>query len=518
MMAAIKLQDIFNFARDNGITSVRSAIHLGYHNPMDANLWPEPKHADVIGDEFEPKEIISMEGGRQDLLSRCARDVSASVQFPVSTTFLHGMGIIATAMTPFFQYKYFDNLKHCNIYIVTSQPTGTGKSAMNDYFYKPVEVEYQRVSQENAKDRRRCILQIEEYEEQLKSAKRVDEIMALEISIQNEQEKMRQFPKFMYTWTDVTPEALEACASRQDGFFNLVSDEASVINSAMGDMYSDRLKNNEFLLKGWDGDLVSSARVSRKGYYGTPNGNVVVCAQDETIRAILLAGERGNGISQRFLLHREPNMLGKRVYGRDKYKRMDKGLKAEYCRLIHNIMMEREAVLDFSDGAMDVIHQVKEKYEETIADNGLNSQEMIRGVVAKIDKQIMKISCILHVMQEWGDSGQKSKVISAETAIWAYSIYEALIDSYINSASSQGYLGKSVEVEKIKDRLSSLAAKGTMSISLRKLRDNIKNVQPFKGHTNISKRLKDVVMKEVEQDGWALLHDNEILINPKLRK
>lgn len=518
MMAAIKLEDIYNFARDNNIMAVKAAIHLGYHNLMDPNLWIDPKYSDVVSGEFDPKEIISMEGGRQDLLSRCVRDVCASVQFPPSTAFLHGMGIIATAMTPFFQYRYFDNLKHCNIYVVTSQPTGTGKSAVNDYFYKPVEVEYQRVSNENARDRRRCILQIEEYEEQLKSAKRVDEIMALETSIQNEQEKMRQFPKFTYTWTDVTPEALESCAAKQDGFFNLVSDEASVINSALGDMYSDRPKNNELLLKGWDGDLVSSARVSRKGYYGTPNGNIVICAQDETIRTILLAGERGNGISQRFLIHREPNMLGKRVYGRDKYQPMSKAIKAEYCRLIHSITTEKNVVLDFSDDAMDIIHKVKQKYEDTIADNGLNSQEMIRGVVAKIDKQIMKISCILHVINEWGDKGKKSKVVSGETAAWAYSIYEALIDSYINSASSQGYLGKTVEVDKIKDRLSLLASKGEKSISIRKLRDNIKNIQPFKGHTNIGKRLKDVVMKEIEADGWAVLHDNEILINPKLRK
>jgi len=516
-MASVKLQDIFSYATNTGKSSVQAAIEMGYHNPMDQNLWPEPKSGEFIQQELESKEIISMQSGRSDLLSRCARDIARSVQFPVSTAFLHGMGIIATAMTPFFRYRYFDSIKHCNLYIITSQPTGAGKSAMNDYFYKPVEVEYERVSKENAKDRRRCMLQIEQYEEQLKTTKRIEEIVSLENSIQNEQEKLRSFPKFTYTWTDVTPEALEACAAKQDGLFNLVSDEATVINSLLGDMYSDRMKNNELLLKGWDGDLVSSARVTRKGFYGTPNGNVVVCAQDETIKAILLAGERGNGICQRFLLHREPNMMGHRKYGRGVYQPTSKELKAEYCRLVNAITREKEVTLDFSDEAMDIIYSVKSQYESTIADNGKNSQEMIRGVVAKIDKQIMKISCILHVMKEWGDKGQRSKVISADTVSWGYSIYDALIDSFINSASSQGYIGKTVEVEKVKDKLSGLASKGVYTISMRKLRDNLKGVQPFKGHTTLGQHLRDVVIPALEEDGWAHLNGNDLMINPKLK-
>lgn len=516
-MASIKLQDVFGYATNTGKSVVQAAIELGYYNIMDINLWPEPKAGDFIQSEVEPKEIVSMEGGRKDLLSRCARDVAGSVQFPVSTAFLHGLGILATAMTPFFRYRYFDSIKHCNLYIITSQPTGAGKSAMNDYFYKPVEIEYDRVSKENSRDRRRCILQIEQYEEQLKTAKMIDEIVALEASIANEQEKMRAFPKYTYTWTDVTPEALEACASRQDGLFNLVSDEATVINSLLGDMYSDRMKNNELLLKGWDGDLVSSARITRKGYYGTPNGNVVVCAQDETIKAILLAGERGNGICQRFLLHREPNMMGKRKFGRGIYKPTSRELKAEYCRLINSITREKEVTLDFSEEAMDIIYSVKSQYEKTISDSGKNSQEMIRGVVAKIDKQIMKISCILHVMNNWGDNGERSKVINEETVSWAYSIYDALIDSFINSASSQGYIGKSVEVEKVKDRLSALATKGIYTISMRKLRDNLKGVQPFKGHANLGQHLRDVVVPALQEDGWAFMNGNDLLINPKLK-
>lgn len=517
MMPRVSIQDVFYAAKEAGEHPVKMAIAMGYHNIHDANLWPAPKVEDAVDFEFETKEIVSMSGGRDDILTLCARDIAGSVQFPVSTAFMHGMGIIATAMTLNFEYKYYDSPKKVNLYIVTSQPTGAGKSAMNDYFYKPVEAEYNRISDANKRERRRCSVKIDQYQEQLKQAKNVDEIIALENDIQSEEMKKSQFPVYIYTWTDVTPEALEVSASYQGGIFNLVSDEATVINSLLGDMYSDRTKNNEMLLKGWDGDLVSSARVGRKGFNGYPNGNVAVCAQDETIKAILFAGERGNGICQRFLIHREPTMMGKRIYAGNKYKKKDEALQSRYCKLIHEILSERNITLSFSPDAMNFIHIIKDRYEGTIGDGGSNSQEMLRGVVAKIDKQIMKMSCILHAVKEWDIKGSKSKTISEDTVMWAFSIYESLLESYINSASSQGFIGKGVEVEKIKAKLMTYAAKGDKVVSIQKLKDSVKNINPFKGHQKLIKRLREDILPQIEDDKWIVINGNELIINPKLR-
>lgn len=519
-MTRISLGDVFSLMeRTKGkyLYPIHAAVDLEFHNLSDHNLWPVPTVSDGEVQEFETKEITTMDGGRQDLLSRCARDVAKSVQFPVSTAFLHGMGIIATAMTPSFHYQYYGSLKRCNLYIVTSQPTGAGKSAMHDYFYKPVETEYIRISKDNAKDRRRCMLQIEQYEKQMAQAENINEAVQLEMDILAEQEKLKHFPSYTYTWTDITPEALEKHAGKQNGLFNLVSDEATIINTLLGSVYSDNIKNNEMLLKGWDGDLVSSARVGRGGYYGNPNGNVAVCAQDETLKAIFQAGERGNGICQRFLLHREPTMMGAREYGAGKFIPTSGELKAEYCRLVNRLMSENDVTLTFSDKAMDVIYMVKNEYEATISDNGSNSQEMLRGVVAKVDKQIMKLSCILHVISEWGDKGEKSKVITEDTAFWAFSIYDALLDSFVNSASSQGFIGKNTEINKIKDCIIRYSEKGKKYMTIQQLKDMIKNVQPFKGHTNIVKRIRNDILPEIEKDGWICVDGSRILINPKLK-
>lgn len=517
MSKQVSIQDVFYAAKTTSSHPVKVAISLGYYNLLDPHLWPAPEISDGKEIEFEAKEIVAMEGGRSDLLTLCARDISKSIQFPVSTAFMHGLGIVATAMTPFFEYEYYGSPKRVNLYVVTSQPTGTGKSAMNDYFYKPVESEYVRIGKENMRERRRCIIKVEQYENQLKDAKNVDEIMALELDIQLEREKMKSFPVYVYTWTDITPEALEGRAAEQNGFFNLVSDEATIINSLLGDMYSDRPKNNEMLLKGWDGDLVSSARVGRKGFYGIPNGNIAVCAQDETIKAILFAGERGNGICQRFLIHREPNMMGKRNYSSREYYPKSQELHGKYHRMINAIMQEKDVVLKFSEAAMSWIRMVKDSYEETIADNGENSQEMLRGVVAKVDKQIMKISCILHAVIEWSEGGQKSRVISEDTVAWAHSIYQSLLESYINSASSQGFIGKAVEVEKVKEKVTAFSDKGAKTISIQKLKDSIKNINPFKGHQSVVKRLREDILPQLEEDGWIVVNKNEIIINPKLR-
>lgn len=517
MAASITIADVFYAAKSSGIHPVRAAIQLEYRNLLDQHLWPTPAMEDAADFEFKTKDIVTMDGGRQDLLSQCARDISRSIQFPVSTAFMHGMGILATAMTNSFTYKYHSGTKKVNLYIVTSQPTGTGKSAMNDYFYKAVQSEYDRIAAENRKERRRCIIKIEQYEEQLKTAKKVDEIMTLENDIQCEREKMSHFPVYVYTWTDITPEALEVCAAQQNGFFNLVSDEATVINSLLGDMYSDRVKNNEMLLKGWDGDDVSSARVSRKGFHGAPIGNIAVCAQDETIKAILFAGERGNGICQRFLIHREPTMMGTRDYSDGSYHPIDSSLHARYYRLINSLVSAGNVSLDFEKDAMSFINSVKAKYEPTIADGGSNSQEMLRGVVAKVDKQIMRMSCILHAMIEWDDGGGKSKIIKQETVIWAYAIYESLLESYINSASSQGFIGKNVEVTKVKEKIALFMSKGAKTVSIQKLKDAIKNINPFKGHQKLVQRLRADILPQLEEDGWIIVHGNEIIINPKLK-
>lgn len=506
--------DIFNKAHAMGLSGAKVAIQIGYYDYNNPIYWPElSSDNEAIDAEFETDTLVDK---RTDILTRAAIDISNSVQFPVSTAFIHGLGVIATAMTRAFKYDQFGTEKHVNLYVITSQPTGAGKSGVNEYFTKPVINEFERINNENKKERSRCAAKIKSYECELKSAQNEEQIMQLEGDISHSLEVMSSYPIYTYTWTDITPEALEQQAFMQGGLFNLVSDEATIINTLLGNMYSDRVINNEMLLKGWDGELVSSARVGRKGVYGFPNGNVAVIAQDETIRAILSAGEKGNGICQRFLIYREKNLMGKRKYGDCFFIKKDEKVFDEYQKLIKNICGELNVKLIFDSESLRFLSSIKTKFEDTLSDSGENSQELLRGVVAKVDKQIMKMSCVLHAIKHWKDGGSKSRIITCDSVSWAYSIYDVLLKSYINSASSQGYLGKNVEVDKIKDKLIKYKQNKINKISILKLRNDIKNTNPFKGHPKLIKRLRSVVLPEIESQGWLIVDGNDIYINPKV--
>lgn len=514
---AIQLAEIFEKSRSEMLTPAMAAILLGADDNQLKNrdLWPVVESDEAKDFEFSFKELVSMEGGRQDLLSCCARDISASVQFPVSTAFMHGLGCVATAMMPFFRYRYHSDDVNVGIYIVTSQPPGSGKSAVNNYFSKPVSVNYERISDEHRKQRAKINAKVSELKSQLKDASNANEIIALNEDLGRCYGKMKELPLWKYTWTDITPEALEYNCGQQNGYFNLVSDEATVINSLMGDMYSDRPKNNEVMLKGWDGGDVSTARIGREGYSGRVMGTVAVCAQDETIQAIMKAGERGNGLCQRFLIYREPTYMGSRNY--DAYRPRNEDVYAEYHKMIFNITSETDVSLSFSNEAIGFIRAVQQKYEPTLRDGGENSQDMIRGVISKAEKQLMKLASILHVVEQWKDGAARSRTVGIESVTWAYSIYECLVESYINSASSQGVMGKNIEIEKVCEIMTNHARKGKLSVSVQALKDSIKGRNPFKGHQKLISHLRTNVLPAVQEKGYICVSGSTIYINPRLR-
>ncbi|WP_236513503.1 DUF3987 domain-containing protein, partial [Escherichia coli] len=103
--------------------------------------------------------------------------------------------------------------------------------------------------------------------------------------------------------------------------------------------------NSELVLKAWDKGHVSIARADVSNNMSfVALGCICVIAQDETIDAIMQAGSRGIGVSERFLLVREQTRLGERVFidenGNSTYEPIDKSLRADYFRLIHDIMTE----------------------------------------------------------------------------------------------------------------------------------------------------------------------------------
>lgn len=474
--------------------------------------WAKPIYLDDDAD-FIPK-ITLQQSSRTDILSTFARQLSDEVQFPPNTAFFHVMSCIASAMNKSFYYSYFGSEAPVNIYSVSSQPPSTGKSGINGKCVDPIRMAYADLNKEQAAARSKIQIKIETLKDQLKSTKDIQEKMDISGDIAAGEEKLAGIPIYNYAVGNATPEALEAVAFDQGGMWNIVSDEAGSVNVVLGNVYGDssRKSNADLFLQSWDGEWFSSARVTRKKASGYVRGCLCVIAQDETIQTILEEGLRGNGISERVLIMREDNKLG----DRDHFKRIpiEPHVKTEYAQLVRDLVFAPKTVLQFSDDAMRFLTSKKQELEPFLADGARYSSNMLRGSMGKMDKQVMKISCVLHAVENM-KGGTCNLTISESTVQWAYYLFCELAKMYESAAESKGFAGDKAEIIACLRSLQNKKDKGVYKISLRQIRDNIKNIKVFAGRKNLTNILREQIIPKMQKLNYCVYRDDEhILINP----
>ena len=478
------------------------------------SMWADPRVFDEIDDGFIDVDLVDLE--RSDILTAISTCVAEQMQFPVNTAFLHGLGVIASAMNKSFSYKYYDDEAPVTLYVVTSQPPSTGKSGINNCFVKPVRIAFADFNNKQKIKISAFNKQIHAAKKELKKATNPQEEDALCVQIAEFEERIVNTPIYSYGKDNCTPESLEMTAFSQKGVWSVISDEAGAINVLIGNIYgdSDKPGNNDLVLKSWDGDWFSVGRVGRGSNEGVVRGSISVIAQDETIKTLLDAGMRGNGISERFLLLREADKLGSRDH--ENYKPMDQVLKAKYSQLVNELVFAEDTVFSFQDDAIKLIIANKKKIEPHMGGNGKYSNNLLRGVVGKMDKQVMKISCVLHVVEHWGRGSQPIK-INSKTVAWAITLYKELIKLYISATDGNGLTGEKVEVDEIKEQFVKFLKKDRQVITVADLRDYIKSRPVFKGRTKLSKYIKENLLITCIDLNLCTLMDNKIVINPKLK-
>tara|TARA_R110000851_G_scaffold44253_2_gene108970 strand:- start:177 stop:1706 length:1530 start_codon:yes stop_codon:yes gene_type:complete len=475
--------------------------------------WQDPLDCEVAEDRILDVKVV--DNKRTDTLTRAAIAISKQVQFPVNTAFMHGLGIIATAMTKSFSYEYYGNESPVNLYVVTSQPPSTGKSGINNFFVAPVRISFGDYNKSQQSKRNKIESKIKEIKTELKDAVKDPEIDALLSEMATQTEKLEETPIYRYSVSNTTPEALEQIAFTQTGFWNVISDEAGAINVLLGNMYSEgSLSNADIVLQSWDGDWLSSSRITRKAGEGYVRGSISVVAQDETISTILQAGSRGNGISERFLLLRENNKLGTRDH--NKFEPVPSSLKVDYSMLINSLVFSDKTTFKFSDEAKDLIKLNKIKIEPHLSDGGIYSNNLLRGVVGKMDKQVMKMSCVLHVAEKWIGKDHPV-VIEADTVKWAIKMYKELIKLYIDAADSNGFIGEVSELKAIKEQFIKFLQKDKQAITYSDLRDSIKSKSVFKGRARLAGYVKDKLMIRLLELKFCTIIDGKVIINPRLK-
>lgn len=471
--------------------------------------WPDP----IIPERDECLKTIDINNfDNDDLLTRVSWEIHKQIQFPINTTFMHSLGVVAAAMAKSFSYKFRGSEKPCNLYVVSSQPPSSGKSGVNDFLTRPMLTAYMDLNKKNKV--RRAILEskIKDLKKILKDASNEIEIDKVSSDLDSSMEELDNTPIYQVGITNTTPEALEDICFKQGNFWNLVSDEAGSINTLLGQVYSDKPANADIVLQSWDGDWMKSARISRDTGMGYVRGSLAVIAQDETIRTILEAGTRGNGVSERFLLYREPDMMGYRDH--TEIYDADRRVMADYANLINKLVYSDQTILKFSDDAIQVIIDEKIRLEPDLKEGGRYSNNMFRGYVGKMEKQVMKLSCVLHVMTTWGKS--TPLVIEADTVKRAAFTFRQLVKVYEKAADSQGYIGDNSEVEEVIAQFQKLIEKKKNRVTATTLGDRVKHRPAFKGRTKIASYLKETILPKCEELNLCHLVNGDVYINPKL--
>lgn len=516
----ITAQEIFNQAREAHTSAARVAIHHGM--TPSHNMWPEIKEGQEKDVTYSEIELTS--DNRKDLITRYSVAAARAVQFPVSTSFMHLLGCVASAMTRNFSVEYYGSELPVSLYVVTSQPPSAGKTAINSMHMNPIKIEYDNLSKKMEKEIVKINIRIEDLMKAYKEATNQNAKAIIGDDIAKEKEKLESLYTITYPLTDATPEAVQHQAIHEGGFFNLISDEASVLNTCLGLSYGkDGGKSNaEVILKGWDGGFVGSARVGRGVSSGYVLGNISVIAQDESIDAILSAGDRGNGLSERFLMLREQSMLGYREHWDVENdcpvsKPMPKELKAEYARFVHNLVASDKVVFSLAKESQRMIGLLRNQWEKNFLPGGKWDHVLLRGAMGKADKQIIRLSAIFHAAENWCDGGRRSKTIGEEHISRAISVYDALTKTFTDAVESNGYAGEKSEIDVVAEKLRTAAQKGKTNVTVKWLYDSLKNVRPFKGIPHIYDRLKSNVLPSLEEDGYCVFLNNTVYLNPRLK-
>ncbi len=518
------VEDIKDRAEQEGIPSHVAAIKAQQYSAIrHVDAWPEIK-------EFNPSIMTTnldiYTRGNGELLSAFVSSVAESIQFPKNTAYLFALGCVSAAMRN-FRIEGFkkDKPLRPNIYVVAAQPPSTGKSGVYDYLFDPIDKAYREMNSRTEKERRLLQMKAERLEKSISKYGASDEPASQDQCEQDldelykVQKRLAEIPYITPTITNTTVEALEAKAIHQGCYFNIVSDEAGAANVVLGAVYGDSSskKNSDLILKAWTHGTVSSARVSREGGDGRFTGVISVLAQYDTVDTILEAGANGSGLSERFLLLAENSLLGKRDLS--KTKKVNDNLINQYEVMIDNIVSSPEVHLTFSKDAKQWLINCKVEFESMLGEDGDYSQDLFAGFLGKNETQVRKLAAILHICENWKEGGKRSLVIDDDTVIMAIGIFRELSKTFVDAANRLGYAGNETEVNKVIDKLTNIASgnNARLKVSIASFQSGIKNVKPFKGMTNLRKKLKDKLLPILQDLGYCHVEGQDIYINPRLK-
>lgn len=455
---------------------------------LPPRIKPNNPGYNAILDDHRPLKNIDLTKyiDKNSLLYRLSEQTAYECDLPISTVMMCGLGVFSTVSCR----KYAINYEHYGklpiaLYVIGEQPSGAAKSRCLTVFQKPF-FEIIKTIKNSLIDELKDL----EHDDLAKKCDK-DELKA----------RINSISRSLFI-NNTTPEALEIITGSNNGFFSVVSAEQGAIDSLIGGMYKGpgAKSNNDAILHGFDGGFMSSSRVTRGGHVGTVVGGLVCFAQDGTSHTILNSSN-GTGLAERFLFLAEDTLLGRRdIVG--KKNRHDQCIWVEYNKKCHDFEQVLNDPVDYDDlnclsiseDSWCLIKKFRQFLEPKIADGEKYAIAGLRGMIAKIDAQVMKISANLHILES---GALINAMIDDKHVLSALHICAELVKSWHDTCEIAGIAGDKAAFESILSLFSeNPRRRDERSIIICKSQTN--PFKPFKG--NKSEEIRRVLMEMVRQN------------------
>lgn len=415
--------------------------------------WRKPiPGKDLFADRFSSPKILELDyaDGQPSLIARLAKEVAWKIQFPENTAYLHGLGAFSSATVVNFQTELYSKVSTpTGLYTLGSQPSGSGKTGVNQYFMAPIHeaLKYRARALDHVhRSIYKKLAKLDKDEEKETSDAVLREIVAQRHDLRDQ---LDQKPPVGNALKNTTPEAAAKVALRQHGVVNIVSDEAEAVNTYLDMSYKDTSKskaNNGMYLAAFDGEQLGESRVGRESMEGAVRGAFAVIAQHDVIETMIKAGETGRGVTERCLIIKERSMVGYRDHSED--REVDPALESQYsalCMSILNSQQKSGATLKVNQECKEMLRTLKQTLEPDISAGAKYGSEQIRGSAAKVAQQAIKIASNLHIAHHW--SGKSPRYVmeleprfllkGINIAMAMLDSYKELVDAYSGDSSSR---------------------------------------------------------------------------------
>jgi hypothetical protein len=412
------------------------------------------------------------------IIKRLVKSVCAATFLPESTVLLNALGVFSSVATREWVVNRNNRSNiPIGLYVVTEQPSGSGKSYCLGTFQNPFFREHKRQREE--------LLKVIENDKELNEKDKKEKAMWAK-------------RKALFT-TNTTAEALEETLVETGGYFSAVSPEQGLINSLLGLSYGDgKAPNNDLVLNGFDGGYMSSIRITRGGYCGTVSGGIVLFAQQNSIEK-LLSESNGTGLAERFLMLAEKHNLGLRRHI-DKPS-IDSNLLKTYDEYCCDAMQsfyskqQKPKELELTHHSWREIREFEDELEPFIADGRKYSHGSLRGAVSKVEMQVMKIaSCLQLLTLNNKADGMGQLTIEERHVTSAIGIVRDLTEEHLNMMIEKGLMGQRAEFDAIIKLF-----ERTPTRTFEQIRTSwVRHQEPFKSSSNPSAMIKSTLAELVQ--------------------